>query len=86
MNESLGDDREGFLRRRMTVAHIREPPGKEYVEIMFCESARFYQLPRDSPLFEASLRLLQEAVAVGESLTITLASLDSDVIEAVARR
>jgi hypothetical protein len=86
VNESLGDDREGFLLRRMTVAHIREPPGKDYVEVMFCDSARFYQLPRESPSFEASLRLLEEAVAVGECLTITLASLDSDVIEGVARR
>ncbi len=86
MNESQGDDRESLLLRRMTVAHIREPPGRDYVEVMFYESARFYQLPRESPSFEATLQLLKEAAAVGESLTITLASVDGDVIEGVARQ
>lgn len=86
VNESHKDDRESLLLRRMTVAHIREPPGRDYLEVMFYESARFYQLPRESPSFEAALQLLKEAAAVGESLTITLASSDSEVIEGVARR
>lgn len=86
MNELNGEDRRGFLIRRMTVAHVREPPGADHVEVMFCESARFYLLPRESPSFEASLRLLKEAGIAGEPLMITLASLESDVITGVARR
>jgi hypothetical protein len=67
----------------MTAAHVREPPGADHVEVMFFESARFYRLPRATPSFEASLRLLREAVAVGGQVTIALASAESDVIEAV---
>lgn len=70
-------------RREMTVAHVREPPGADHVEVMFNESARFYRLPRACPSFEVSLRLLQEAAAVGRPLTITLESAESDVIEEV---
>ena len=70
-------------RREMTVAHVREPPGADHVEVMFNESARFYRLPRASPSFEEALRLLKEAAAVGRPLTITLAPAESDVIEEV---
>jgi hypothetical protein len=77
------DGRQGLLIRPMTVAHLREPPATDYVEVMFCESARFYRLPRASPSFEASLRLLKEAAAAGRQLPIVLASVESDVIEAV---
>ena len=70
-------------QREMTVAHVREPPGADHVEVMFYESARFYRLPRASPSFEETLRLLKEAAAVGLPLTITLAPAESDVIEEV---
>jgi hypothetical protein len=83
VNEPPGIGHEGDVIRRMTVAHLREPPGADHVEVMFCESARFYRLPRASPSFEASLRLLKEAVAVGRQLTITLAAPENDVIEGV---
>jgi hypothetical protein len=86
VNESNREDLKKPFVRQMTVAHVREPPGADHVEVMFCESARFYLLPRESPSFEASLRLLKEAGVAGEPLMITLASLESDVIEGVARR
>jgi hypothetical protein len=86
MNESNGENPKKPFVRQMTVAHVREPPGADHVEVMFCESARFYLLPRGSPTFEASLRLLREAGAAGEPLMITLASLESDVIEGVDRQ
>ncbi len=82
MTEPPEADREGLLIRPMTVAHLREPPGADHVEVMFCESARFYRLPRASPSFAASLRLLKEAAATGRQLPIALAA-ESDVIGAV---
>ena len=35
----------------MTVAHIREPEGRDYCEVVFLESARFYRLGKANPAF-----------------------------------
>ncbi|MFQ5526720.1 MAG: hypothetical protein ACE5GX_10715 [Thermoanaerobaculia bacterium] len=77
------DDGSGGYVREMTVAHVREPEGEGYVEVMFLESARIYRLERESPAFEEALRLLTQAVE-GGVLRISLASIDSDTIEHVA--
>lgn len=67
--------------REMTVAHIRERKGAEYVQVVFLESARFYKLPKAHPSFDKILGLVREAMAIGRVLTVRLASPDSDVIE-----
>jgi len=65
----------------MSVAHIREPKGAEYVEVVFLESARFYKLPKKNPKYDEILKLLRDAMAKGRVLKVQFASLDSDVIE-----
>ncbi len=65
----------------MTVAHIRDRKGADYVEVLFLESARFYKLPKDTPTHAETLRLLREALAQGRVLNILLATPDGDVIE-----
>ena len=69
------------IHREMSVAHIREPKGAEYVEVVFLESARFYKLPKKNPKYDEILKLLRDAMAKGRVLKVQFASLDSDVIE-----
>lgn len=69
--------------REMTVAHIREPEGADYLEVVFLESARFYRLLRQNPKYDEIVRLLRDAMAKGRVLKVRCASLDSDVIEEV---
>jgi hypothetical protein len=69
--------------RTMTVAHIREPQGADYVEVLFLDSARFYRLSKKSAGYADALRRLRDAMANGNVLKIGVASLDSDLIEAV---
>lgn len=64
----------------MTVAHIREQPQGDVVEVMFLESARFYQLLRSQPKFSALLERLREAEQKRAPVEITLASPESDLI------
>jgi len=67
----------------MTVAHIRERKGVDYVEVAFLESARFYRLLRENPAYDEALRLLRDFMAKGLVLRVRFASLDSDIIEQV---
>lgn len=69
--------------REITVAHIRERKGAEYVEVVFLESARFYKLLKGHPSFEKILVQLRDALADRRPLNVVLASADSDVIEDV---
>lgn len=69
--------------REMTVAHIRESKGADYVEVVFLESARFYRLLKENPTYDKALRLLRDAMEKGRVLKIGLASLDSDTINEV---
>lgn len=71
--------------REMRVAHIREPRGADYAEVMFLESARIYKLLKRDPNYEENLRLLREAMAKRHVLKIGCASPDSDVVEEVQR-
>ncbi len=64
--------------RELTVAHIREPTGADYAEVMFLESARFYRLPRKNPAYDQTLRLLRDALAKGRILKVGVASLESN--------
>jgi hypothetical protein len=69
--------------REMTVAHLREPAGADYVEVVFLESARFYMLRKGHPAFDEGLKLLRDALARQRLLTVGLASIDSDNIEEI---
>lgn len=47
--------------QKMTIIRIYPDYSKEYAEVIFSESARFYQLPKTKPGFEAQLKSLQVA-------------------------
>jgi hypothetical protein len=64
----------------MTVAHIREQAAADAVEVMFLESARFYQLRRSNPNFDAILQRLRAAIPQQEALQISLALPNGDII------
>ncbi len=68
----------------MTVAEIRRHEDRDYVHVVFLESARFYKLMKTNPNFVSILELLESARATESVLNIVLASVDSDVIEDVA--
>lgn len=67
----------------MTVAHLREPEGRDYCEVVFLESARFYRLQKTSPAFGEVIGTLREAMAMGRSVKVVLATVNGDVIESV---
>ncbi len=67
----------------MTVAHIREPEGRDYCEVVFLESARFYRLPKANPGFEEVIETLRQAMAMGRPVKVVLATVNGDMIEAV---
>lgn len=69
--------------REMTVAHIREQKGVDYVEVVFLESARFYRLLRENPAYDEALRLLRDVMTKGQVLKVRFASLDTNIIEEV---
>jgi hypothetical protein len=71
------------LSRTMTVAHIREPEGREYCEVVFLESARFYRLPKANPAFGEIIGRLRNAMSMGRPVKVVLAAVSSDLIEDV---
>jgi hypothetical protein len=83
MNADKRGGRMPILYREMTVAHIREPKGAGFVEVVFLESARFYKLSGKNPAYADALRLLREALAKKRVVKVGVVSLDSDIIEEV---
>jgi hypothetical protein len=69
--------------RTMTVAHIREPEGRDYCEVVFLESARFYRLSKANPGFGEVIETLRKAMAMGRPVKVVLATVDGEVIEGV---
>jgi hypothetical protein len=67
----------------MTVAHIREPEGRDHCEVVFLESARFYHLRKANPAFAEILGTLRNAMAMGRSVKVVLATVNGDMIEEV---
>jgi hypothetical protein len=55
----------------LTVAHLRERAGMDFVEVMFLESARIFRLPRSHDGFEQLLSNLQTSAAAGRSVRVT---------------
>jgi hypothetical protein len=68
------------VSQRMTVANIREEARADSVEVMFLESARFYQLLRSNPNFDVVLDRLRRATSQQQPLQITLAQPNGDII------
>lgn len=83
MSASDPGRKEKPFHREMTVAHIRERKGAEYLEVVFLESARFYRVSKDNPRYDEILGHLRDAMARGRVLKVRCASLDSDIIEDV---
>lgn len=71
------------MYRELTVARIRTPDDEGYVEVLFLESARIYELRSDRPDFAELIELLRRAELDGRPVRVALASLDSVVIEDV---
>ena len=59
-------------QRDLTVAHVRERPGLDAVEVMFLESARTFRLSRSHEHFDRVLSALRAAEAEGRSVRVTL--------------
>jgi len=78
-----GGGKKPALYREMTVAHIREQKGADFVEVVFLESARFYRLSRKNPRYAEALRRLRKALAKKRVVKVGIASLDSDMIEEI---
>ena len=72
--------------RELTVARIRTPDDADYVEVLFLESARIYELRSDRPDFAELIELLRRAELDGRPIKVGFGSLDSDVIEDVQIR
>jgi hypothetical protein len=80
-------DRQGKRAyREMRLAHIREPEGAKYLEVMFLESARIYKLFKENPAYEEILGHLRGALGKKIALRVRSASAESDVIEEVLPR
>ncbi len=69
--------------REMTVANIRLQDGLDRAEVLFLESARIYSLLKENAAYLASLERLQVGLREGKPVKLRLASLESDIIEAV---
>lgn len=76
-------NRDQSVFREMTPAHIREPKGAAYVEVLFLESARFYRLPRAHAAFARIREVLQEAIIKQRVLQIRCTPPQGDLIEEV---
>jgi len=69
--------------REMRVAHIREPEGVKYLEVMFLESARIYKLFKENPAYQEIQGHLRAALGKKRALKVRCAVTASDVIEEV---
>ena len=79
-----GDDNRpdvGERERRMTVAVVHEQSAHAVVK--FLESARIYRLPRTNADYASALRMLQGALASGDSLRVRFSAPNSELIESV---
>jgi hypothetical protein len=69
--------------REMTVAHIREPEGAKYLEVMFLESARIYKLFKENRAYREIVGQLRAALEKKRAVKVRCTSVESDVIEEV---
>ncbi len=83
MSESNAGRQGKRAYREMRVAHIREPEGAKYLEVMFLESARFYKLARQHPEFARILRQLREAKEKNSAVGVLMDVPEGEVIKDV---
>ena len=69
-----------MVSRAMRVAHIREPKGANYLEVIFLESAMIFRLFKDTSAYKEAVKLLKEGLVSGRVLQVWFASLDSEII------
>ena len=69
--------------KEMTPAHVREPSGAEFVEVVFLESARFYRLFKENKAFQRILRGLNQAAEKHGKVRVFLNVPEGGVIEDV---
>jgi hypothetical protein len=67
----------------MTPAHIREPKGADFVEVVFLDSARFYKLPKSNPRFKEILACLRHAIKNSRPVIVRLTKPHGDTIAGV---
>ena len=67
----------------MTVAQMREHQDKDYYEVMFLESPRFFRLPKTNPAFGEIIGRLRRAMGMGRPVKVVLATVNGDMIEDV---
>jgi hypothetical protein len=80
----MSDNDEGNRRqlycRPMRVANIRYRDDKEFVEVVFLESARFYRLMKQDPGYDRMLSKLETALSTSGSITVCFQSIGADII------
>ena len=69
--------------KEMTVAHVREPAGAKFVEVVFLESARFYKLFQENKNFQRILHELRQAAEQHDKVRVFLNVSEGDVIQDV---
>lgn len=58
-------------QRELTVAHVRDRPDMDFVEVMFVESARIFRVSRSLARFDQLLSKLRQAEETGRVLKVT---------------
>lgn len=80
MSEANKSSAKKNYRTTMTVANIRNAEEKDYNEIIFLESARFYRLDGNNRKFKKLQTFFQEAMSKGIPVEVEFESIDSDII------
>lgn len=71
----------------LTVANIVAPPGnREFYEVTFYQSARFYKLMRTNKNCKTALLLLKQSKKTNKPVMVILTETFGDVIEDVRRK
>lgn len=85
MGKSESREKEKPAIREMTPAHLREPKGAEFVEVMFLQSARIYRLFKKNPKYDEICGRLREAVEAKCTVRVQLSAPQGDVIVGVEK-
>jgi hypothetical protein len=70
-------------QRELTVAHVRDRPDMDFVEVMFLQSARIFHLSRSHERFQQLLSRLQQAETSGRAANVTFTAPNGGDIEDV---
>ena len=81
--QCLFSEKQSILRVAAGGKAGRDTATREYVEVAFSESARFYRLLRANPKFEDILMELREAKEKQRPVRVLIESMESNIIEDV---